>query len=240
MEDVFPIPDDCTTSFDGSDFRNFINDQERNRPLKISYRESDDKETANIHLVGVRYVVKEAKEATKNFIEIQREKECEVIWDVSDNKSQFLQRYLSDLVKPLEDDCEVRIEIEHRPRKCIIRLKGIPESVDKCKSFLEELNKGILEIHRCVELPGVQKLISGKDGQKQLKLIQEAKKVYIVGSDDHSQKHTNILHRGTQKKEYQAGPSTIKVGVGPKENSQHVIISFKHGNIENERVSYVT
>lgn len=176
-------------------------------------------------MVGVRYVVKEAKEATKNFIEIQREKKSEVIWDISDNKSQFLRRYLSDLVKPIEDDCKVRMEIEHRPQRCIIRWKGIPETADKCKSSLERLYNEILETNRTVKLPYVQQLITGEDGEKQLKLIQEAKKVYIIG---------------TQKKECQAGPGLIKVGVGPKERLQYVTISFKHGKIENEAVSYVT
>lgn len=241
IEDVVPIPNDTTISFEGSDFCSFKNDQERNKPLKMFYREVEG--TAKIQLVGVRHAVRESKKVTRNFVEIQREKESEIIWKISDNKSQFLQTYLSELVKRIENDCKLQMEIRYLPQTCIIRWKGIPETVDKCRAFLEELNKEILEIDELVELPGVQQLLTGKDGLKQLKLIQQAKKVYIHEIEDYSQKHMNISHsdaqQNTTKKERPAGTSPIKVILGPKESMQQVIISSKNGSIENDAVSYV-
>ena len=240
IEDAVTIPNDTTISFEDSDFSRFKNDQERNKPLKMFYRE--DEKTAKIQLVGVCHAVKESKKATRNFVEIQREKESEIIWKISDNKSQFLQRYLSEQVKEIENDFKVKMEIKYLPHTCIIRWKGIPETVDKCRERLEEWNKGILEIEELVELPGVQQLLTGKDGLKQLKLIQQAKKVYIHEIEDFSQQRMNISHPDAQQnttKEEPAGTSPIKVIMGPKESMQQVIISSKNGCIENNAVSYV-
>ena len=102
IQDVVPKPNGADTSFESSHFRNFKKEQEKNKPLKIFFRQLDDKETASIQLVGVKDVVLEEKKATENCIEFQRERDYELTWEHAEDKFKFLQTYSSEFVKPIE------------------------------------------------------------------------------------------------------------------------------------------
>ena len=237
IQDVVPIPNGADTSFESSHFPNFKKEQEKNKPLEINFfRQLDDKETASIQLVGVKDVVVEAKKATENCIDFQRERDYELTWEHSKDKFKFLQTYSSEFVKPIEDRCQVRVELEHGPQTCKIRWKGLPETSTECKTSLEDLGKNILEKDKLIELPRVKDLFERKDCKKQLKLIQEAKKVSIrINRSRQTIFSDSDVQRSPQRSE--DGPSPMKAVMVPEWSSGNVItISLKHGRIEDECV----
>ncbi|CAB4028225.1 Hypothetical predicted protein, partial [Paramuricea clavata] len=236
IQDAVPIPNGADISFESSHFQNFKKEQEKNKPLMISFRQLDDKETGSIQLVGVKDVVVEAKKATKNCIEFQRERDYELSWEHSKDKFEFLQTYSSEFVKPIEDRCQVRIELEHGPETCKIRWKGLPETSTECKRSLEDLGKTILEKDELIELPGVKHLFERKDGEKQLKLIQEAKKIFIrINGSRQTTFSDSDAQRSLQEQRSKEGPNPVKAVMIPERSSGNVItISLKHGRIEDE------
>ena len=232
IEEVLPIPN-CggDTSFEDSRFLQFKTGQEKNKPLKISLRKSDDKETDNIQLVGVKHVVVEAKMATKEFIESLREIEHEFTVKLSEDKSKFLEKHFSDLVKPIESNCKVSMRLEHG----IVRWKGPPESFPEGKASLEELCKRILEKDKIFEFPGVEQLFKeGKAGGRLL--VHLGKTVHIRTSLSRFPRQRFVSESSATKKHVEEVRMYVKPVVGPNESSENLTILLKHGRIENEQV----
>ncbi len=232
IEEVLPIPNGADISFEGSQFRQFKTVQEKNKPLRLSVQKSDDKEMANIQLVGVKHVVVETKKAAEEFIETQREKEHELTLKLSGDELKFLDKHFSDLVKPIERDCKVSMKLEDG----IVRWKGPPESFPECEASLEELCKRILEEDKTIELPGVEQLFQeNTDGAKMLQLLQEAKVVYIPPPS--SSRRRMFSESAAQKKDFdKVRIHDVKHVVGANESLEKRTILLKHGRIKDERV----
>ena len=215
IEAVLPISSDADV--ENSDFQDFKKMHENNRDLRVFF---DDK-LKMIKLVGVEDVVRNVEKATIDFIESKRELKKKLTWNLSDDKSKFMQKHLVSLVKPLEDEYKVSMEIKHGWKTCTIRLKGLAESINECTRSLEELRRRILEKDMTFELPGVEQLFRGNHGERQLNLIQEAKMVYI--SREH---HGNVIHS-----------ADVAPQMYPKLN---VTVTLKYEQIENEKVCIMT
>ena len=169
--------------------------------------------------------------------------------NLSEGKSKFLKKYFSALVKPIEDECKVNMELEERSNTCIIRWKGFPKEFAKCKDLVEKLNEDIVEKNGNFALPGVYQLFRGKDNQKQLRLIEEAKMVDInprrvrtsirasKRAKRRSPSFSNAFTPANQKHSLGEGSSLIETVVtDPRTCSDNVIIFLKNGKIENEEV----
>ena len=234
--DELQIPDDADFSFESSDFNNFKKEQEKNKPLKIT---SDKNTMAAIVFVGIKENVVEAKISTDYFLKSKRIREHEVTWKLSENKCRFVETHFSELeiVKKIENDFKVHMKLEPGPQSCIIRWKGLSNDFDDCKTLLEEANKSILEKDEIVEFPGVEQLFTRDEGQKQIKLIQEAKKVFIRITASSSQTRKNVLDSGhrpqMQKSEFEDHREVV---VRPKGILQDIVISLQYGRIENQQV----
>ena len=215
IEAVLRISNDANV--ENSDFEDYRKMHENNRDLRVFY----DDTHKTIKLVGVEDVVRNVEKATKDFIESKRELKTKLTWNLSDDKSKFMQKHLVSLVKPLEDEYKVSMEIEHGWRTCTIRLKGLAESINECTRSLEELRRRILEKDMTFELPGVEQLFTGKYAEGQLQLIQEAKPVYIS-----REQHGIVIHS-----------ADVSPQMCPELN---VTVTLKYGQIENEKVCIMT
>ncbi len=72
---------------------------------------------------------------------------------------------------------------------CTIRLKGLAESINECTRSLEELRRRIWKKILHLNYLAVELLFRGDDAERQLKLIQGAKPVYIS-----REQHGIVIH----------------------------------------------
>ena len=236
IQDVLPIGHGADTSFDfkGSQFHHFKTEQEKNKPLKIFSLQSKD-EAPVIQFVGVIDNVVEAKEATKNFIELQQEKEHQLSLELSEDKLNFLRQYFCKLVEPIEKKLKLNITFQFGWGKCIIYWKGLPNTINKCEASLRDLCDDILEEDKTIELPGVEQLFKEKaNGEKWLQLVQKANLVYIARHESSFKRNRLVSDPATQK-EQKVQKKTV---VDKKNTLENIEIYLKRGRIENERVSF--
>ena len=235
IKEVLPYPNGV--DIEGSQFHHFKTEQEKNKPLKITFGRSED-EMPIIQFVGVKDNVVEAIRATEVFFELQQEKEHELTLKLSKAKLIFLRRHFSQLSKPIGDNLKVHIKIGTEPEKCIFCWKGLPNTYDKCVAFLKELCASISEENRTIELPGLGQLfLINTDGEKMLELLQEAKMVYI--HRDISTRDRLISDSAVQRSSIDEEPIQKEAVVVKRDGLEDLMILLKHGCIENERVSFI-
>ena len=219
----------------------------KDNPLVEICKNKPGEKVDGIALYGLAETVAETKKEIEDFMEKELVRSEDL--GIQENKADLLNGHLSYKVREIRDESNVSINIY--PRRETVVMKGTREGIIKCKEFFSEVCAMIVEKSKVFAWPGLEKFLSGQNGQPRITMIEMDHHALIKKNKQIVQKPSTD---GGNAPKYQGKQEFTKATardsrVGTKLESEiydlcnftskeGINVSWKYGNIEREKVRY--
>ena len=234
------------TLIGSSECNEIFNRFKDNQLVKISMNKSGEK-VDGIVLHGLAETVVETKKEIEDFMEKELVRSEGL--EIQENKAELLNGHLSYKVNEIREESNVSINIY--PRRETVVMKGTREGIIKCKAFFSELCAMIVEKSKVFSWPGLEKFLSGQNGQPRITTIGMDHHVLIKKNKQIVQKPSTDGENAPKnpgKQEFTKATARDS-RVGTKQESEiydlcnftskeGINVSWKYGKIEQEKVRY--
>ena len=163
---------------------------------------------------------------------------------IQENKADLLNGHLSYKVREIRDESNVSINIY--PRRETVVMKGTREGIIKCKEFFSEICAMIVEKSKVFSWPGLEKLLSGQNGQSRITMIEMDHHALIKMNKPSTDGENAPKYQGKQEfTKTTARDSRVGTKLESEiydlcnfTSKEGINVSWKYGNIEREKVRY--